>query len=406
MFDVAVLRIRGPLAGLEVDLAGVLRDRGYRDNTVGWLVRLFARFSGWLESEGLDVSSLGRSEIGRFVADCRKAGRRHPASIKGMAPIVGFLADAGLVLADRLEGDALEPPGSPAVVVAEFAEYLSTVRGLAAATVTCYAGPAMAFLECHAPDGVVCWEHVRGESVQVFLQGWSAGRSTGAVALAATALRALLRWAFLRDRVDTDLSGRVGPVAARRGLALVEGLDESRVAALVASISTDARIGARDKAVVVVLARLGLRAGEAARLCLDDIDWGMGTVTVRGKGARDRVVPIPVDVGQAIVTYLRLRPADPRQRSVFLREKAPPGPLTAGGITGIVADRAKTAGLGTVHAHKLRHSAAMAVIAHGGSLTEAGQLLGHALASTTAIYAKTDAASLRRLALEWPGGER
>ncbi|MDR1512288.1 MAG: site-specific integrase [Propionibacteriaceae bacterium] len=318
-----------------------------------------------------------------------------------MAPIVGHLTAAGVL---RRENFVVSAPaaGSVGAVAELFARHLLRGRGLSPASVAGCVWPVRRFLAGHEDRGVVLWDTVTGASVQAFLTGWAVGRGPGAVALAATALRSLLGFAFLSGWTPTDLSRKVAPPGARRPDPLVAALAAADVERLRDSIPADTRIGARDRAVVVVLSRLGLRAGEAASLSLDDIDWRAGVVAVAGKGAKVRTAPLPPDVGDALVRYLRLREAPPGERRVFLREKAPAGPLTAHGVSGIVADRARKAGLGTVHAHRLRHSAATAVVAAGGTLAEAGQLLGHALPHTTSIYARTDAASLRRLAVEWP----
>ncbi|MDN6304199.1 MAG: tyrosine-type recombinase/integrase [Corynebacterium sp.] len=152
------------------------------------------------------------------------------------------------------------------------------------------------------------------------------------------------------------------------------------------------------------LSRLGLRAGELAALLLDDINWATGQLTVIGKGQRRLNLPVPVDVGDALVAWLHVRPTT-TDRSLFVRLRRPHTALTPAGISDIVAHHGATAGLGAIHAHRLRHTAATTVIAAGGSVTEAGELLGHATATTTRIYARTDLASLRTLATEfgaWP----
>jgi site-specific recombinase XerD len=154
-----------------------------------------------------------------------------------------------------------------------------------------------------------------------------------------------------------------------------------------------------------MLVRLGLRAGEVAALRLDDIDWRMGTMVVRGKGHHVEQLPFPRDVGDAVVGYLRRgRPVTAMDRALFVRVKAPHRGLTALGVSAIVATAARRAGLGRIHAHRLRHTAAMQLLRAGAPLPEIGQLLRHRRAQTTAIYAKVDRAALRTIARPWPGG--
>jgi len=154
----------------------------------------------------------------------------------------------------------------------------------------------------------------------------------------------------------------------------------------------------------MLMARMGLRAGEVAALCLEDIGWRAGEITIRGKGNRRDLLPLPPDAGEATAAWLRHgRPATALDRAVFTRIKAPHQGLTSGGVTQAVAAAAGRAGLGVIHAHRLRHSAATAMLAQGGSLAEIGQVLRHRRPMTTAIYAKVDTAALRALARPWPG---
>lgn len=403
MFDVATVRIRGPLAGLVPGLAEFLAGRGYRDNTVRFLAEVFARLSRWLQDEQLALDVLDWLVVDGFLDWSHARGHRSPVSRRGMGPLVEFLIDCGIARPERF-AEAAPVPGSPEGVAARFTGYLVEARGVASSsTVRLYGPMAVAFLRSVSRAGRVDWSLVDTESIQGFLTAWSASRSASAAGTMASVLRSLLRFAFAQGWTGHDLAGRVGKVASRRGVRLVEGLSAADVERLVASIDVTSRIGARDRAIVVALSRLGLRAGEVAHLELGDIDWPAGTITLRDpKGRRDLAVPLPVDVGAALVGYLRLRQAPSGERAVFLREYAPAGPMTTAGVSGIVAARAATVGLGLVHAHRLRHAAAMAVIARGGTLVEAGQLLGHAHAATTLIYARADAESLRGLAIEWP----
>ncbi|WP_202817476.1 tyrosine-type recombinase/integrase [Ornithinimicrobium sp. CNJ-824] len=208
------------------------------------------------------------------------------------------------------------------------------------------------------------------------------------------AARGLLRWALSTGRLDRDLSaGILKPAGTRRGLP--KGVSKEQVAALLAVCDPATAIGARDRAVITVLVRLGLRAGEVARLRLDDIDWANGVLKVAGKG-REQMLPIPVDVGQALAAWLRVRP-DALDRAVFVRMKAPRRAMAPSAISGIVARLSGLAGIDPIYAHRLRHTAAMDILGAGGTLAEAKELLGHVDTATTMVYAKVDLASLREL---------
>jgi site-specific recombinase XerD len=163
-------------------------------------------------------------------------------------------------------------------------------------------------------------------------------------------------------------------------------------------------VGRRDYAVIVCLHRLGLRCAETTALLLDDIDWETGTLSIHGKGGRSDRLPLPVDVGQALVDYLRHGRPDTESRAVFVRAYAPFTALARSSLSCIVARAARRAGLGTVHAHRLRHTAATRALNAGASLEEVAQLLRHAGTATTLIYAKTDQRRLAGLARRWPTG--
>jgi site-specific recombinase XerD len=220
----------------------------------------------------------------------------------------------------------------------------------------------------------------------------------------ASALRSFFGYAFLTGLLDTDLSGAVPGVAARPAQ-LPKFLTPQQVQAMISTCDPATAAGARDRAMLLMLWRLGLRAGEVAGLRLDEIDWRAGEVTVTGKGRKDTELPLPADVGEAIAGYLRQRPDTGTDRAVFVRLCAPYRGLTTGGVTNAVAAASQRAGLGMLHAHRLRHSAATAMLAGGASLTEIGQVLAHDRPETTSIYARVDIEALRGLARPWTGTE-
>jgi len=166
-------------------------------------------------------------------------------------------------------------------------------------------------------------------------------------------------------------------------------------------------LGRRNYAILLLLARLGLRAGEVIRLTLNDLDWENSRITVCGKGGRSAQLPLPADVGRALARYLRQDRPQCNSRSVFIRDYAPIGGLTkAGSIAKIVFCALRKAGVASARkgAHLLRHSLATDMLRRGASLDEIGEILRHKSPDTTAIYAKVDVGALRSLALAWPGG--
>lgn len=202
------------------------------------------------------------------------------------------------------------------------------------------------------------------------------------------------------------LAGAVPSVARWSVAGLPRGLTTKQVRALLASCDRRRALGRRDYAILVLLARLGLRAAEVSALRLDDIEWRAGEIVVRGKGRTEERLPLPADVGDAIAAYLqRGRPRRP-EREVFLRVIAPLRGLSPDGVSEVVRAASERAGLGSFGSHRLRHTAGTQLLQAGGSLPEVAEVLRHRTVATTAIYAKVDDSALRGLAVSWPGGAR
>jgi site-specific recombinase XerD len=241
--------------------------------------------------------------------------------------------------------------------------------------------------------------------ITAFVAAHCPGQAHGSARLTVTALRSLLGFLHVEGILPRPLAASVPRVASWRLASLPRALTGAEVERLLASCDRRRATGRRDFAILTLLVRLGLRAGEVAGLSLDAIDWRAGELVVSGKGDRAERLPLPADVGEAIVGYLRHgRPASALGRTVFVRVKAPHRALSSTGASQIVADAARRADLGVVHAHRLRHTAATDMLRAGGSLTEIGQVLRHRRTLTTAIYAKVDRRALRALARPWPGG--
>jgi site-specific recombinase XerD len=215
------------------------------------------------------------------------------------------------------------------------------------------------------------------------------------------ALRSLLRYLHLAGLITAPLVWAVPSVADLRDRSLPRDLEPVVVRRLLASCDRRTLVGRRDFAILLLLARLGLRAGEVAAITLDDIDWRAGMLLVHGKGSREDTLPLPADVGEAIVSYLRRRPRC-ECRALFLRVSAPRQGLNRCTIAWVVRAACDRAGLPRVGAHRLRHTAATQMLRAGATLAEIGQVLRHREQKTTAIYAKVDHAALRPLARPWP----
>ncbi|MHB1516955.1 MAG: tyrosine-type recombinase/integrase [Acidimicrobiales bacterium] len=391
---------RGPLAGVAEAFAEVLWDRDYSGRTVDTQMRMLRDLSAWLEDREFALSGLDDVVVETYLSQRRL---RTPTlrSPRGVAPLVKFLRDQGLV-----------PPQSPrpvtegpAQTLAEFEKYLFNVRGLSKATVASYCSQVRPLVWS---IGTEAWTSLTAEQVRAFIDERAAAQTPRSVQVRINAVRALLRWLWIEHLLLAPLHEQVVSMYAPAGPPIPRGLSPSEVSALYASLSVDPAARLRDTALVTLMLRLGLRAGEAASIKLEDLNWRAGTVTIAGKSGRLDVLPLPVDVGEAVVAYLRMgRPAGAGHRQVFLSIDAPHRPIKTTAVTTMVGQAMRRAGIaGPGAAHRLRHTAAMGVIAAGGGLVEAGQLLRHSSVSATAIYARADVASLAVLVRPWPGTVR
>lgn len=396
------VRVTGPLAGHAEGFRVELIGRGYTPLSAANQLRVMAHVSRWLADHELRAEDITVAGVGAFLEARRAEGYTCWLSSRGLAPLLDYLHGQGVALMP-IPAVVSTPLGD---LLAEYRTYLVDERGLANATVRNHEGVARLFLaqRCQAHEGELRLEDLTAADVAAFVTVECQRRSVGSAKIIVTGLRSLLRFLHVAGRGPGPLTSAVPAVAGWRGGSLPRALPVAHVRRLLASCDRRRAVGRRDFAILLLLARLGLRAGEVAALELGDIDWRAGELVVRGKGRRAERLPIPVDVGDAIVGYLRRgRPAD-EQRGLFLRARAPHGRLSDGAVKAVVRQACHRAGLPRVGAHRLRHSAATEMLRGGATLAEIGQVLRHRSASTTAIYAKVDRAALRSLALPWPGG--
>lgn len=386
--------VEGPLASFAAGFAADLTVRlGYSPLTAVNQLYVVAHLSRWMAGRGLAPGELSAGRAEEFTAARRAAGYRSCVSVRGLAPLLDYLR--GLGVAPLAAGPG---PVSAAQALAEgYRGYLAGERGLAAGSIELYVREARRFLEGRA-DRV--GELTAAEVTGFVLAG--CGRGPGAARTMVTALRSLLRYLHVAGLAPGGLDGAVPAVASCRDAGLPRALPAGQVAALLASCDRGRPAGLRDFAVLTLLARLGLRAGEVAALQLGDINWRCGELLVRGKGSRLERLPLTADAGQAVAAYLRDGRPPGCSRAVFLRACAPYGGLSAGGVKLVVGRACDRAGVPRAGAHRLRHAAAAGMLRAGASLAEVGQVLRHRAAATTAIYAKADDGALRVLARPWP----
>jgi site-specific recombinase XerD len=282
-------------------------------------------------------------------------------------------------------------------------------RGLSPLTLLNYVPVVEQFLAERFHNKAPNFAMLRATHVTGFVMRHAHQLSPVRAGLMVTALRSFFRYLRHSGAIATDLAGCVPTVPNWSLSTLPRFLPAAMVERILKCCDRKTPVGRRNHAILLLLARLGVRAGEVVGLSLDDIDWSTGQITIRGKGGKSAQLPLAADVGAALAAYLRHDRPRSATRSVFLRHRAPlVGLGNSSTISSLVRRALKHAGVESAHtgAHVLRHSLATSLLRQGGSLDEIGELLRHQSPNTTAIYAKVDVTSLHTLALPWPGGGR
>jgi integrase/recombinase XerD len=394
----ARLEISGPLAPYEAGFTKWLGHKGYAPTVVRTHQRRVIHLSKWMQAAGIDIVEFGPATVDAFIAAQSAVGRFPGWKAGSWAALLEYLRSIGVPLADRPATVATAAD----VVLAQYAEYEATERGLAARSIMRNVNAIRPFVECRMRDCQHGLEQLTASEITAFVVEQSR-RAPRALGHLVPALRSLLRYLHVTGVTPVGLANAVPTMARWKLAGLPKALPDDQVRALLASCDPETEVGQRDRAILTVLSRLGLRTGEVAALRLEDIDWRRGELIITGKGPRCERLPLPSDVGEAIVSYLTNWRPKTDARHVFVCVHAPHDPMFRNTVTNVVARAARRAGLGVVHAHRLRHSAATAMLGAGASLEEIGQVLRHRDALTTTLYAKVDVVSLRRIARPWPG---
>ncbi|MGH9098462.1 MAG: tyrosine-type recombinase/integrase [Acidimicrobiales bacterium] len=380
-----------------VDYHAHLLELGYSLSAAKKHRQLVTHLSGWLEREGIVLQELTAPATEGFFRARRRHGTPNLRTTRSIDPLLDYLRSLGVIV---------EPaPVAPSDPVSAFCEhyrrYLLVERGLAKGSAHFYVYVAALLAGEHRHGEKVDWLDLRAGHVTDFVTRTCAGRGLSSARQVVSALRSVLRFLAAEGQIELALDQAVLSVAGRNS-SLPRGIRPDQVEALVAACAGESAILRRDRAIVLLLCRLGLRGGEVISLRLDDIDWRGGEVVIEGKGGRRDRLPLPADVGAALSDYLKIRPPVPDRR-VFLRLCAPISGITETGTIRSVLERAcQRAQIGYVNPHRLRHSLATTMLSNGVSLRDIGQVLGHRDVAATATYAKVDLASLETLARRWP----
>jgi integrase/recombinase XerD len=396
----------GPLSAHILAFAQWARDQGYSWASRYRQVLLAACFSRWLGQQAISIRRVSAEQSARYLRSRARRAQIHRGDIAALSHFVDFLQRDGVIRPKKVA------PRRPSPVEREthaFETYLRDERMLAEATITYYVTFVREFLAHRFGRGRVRFARLCAGDVVRFVQRRASRLHLKRAKQLTTALRAFLRYVRYRGDFTQDLVTAVPSVANWSMPSIPRAIPEASVRQLLASINRQTARGRRDYAILLLLARLGLRASEVAFLELDDLNWEGGQVTVRGKRGTRAALPVPADVGAAIAAYLRHGRPRSACRRVFLRAHAPiRGFVGPSAIDCIVRDALERAGVNapTKGAHQFRHGLATQMLRRGASLTEIGEVLRHRSPETTTIYAKVDLDALRTLALPWPGGAR
>ncbi len=391
-------KVSGPLAVLADGFRTELDRLGYTASSREFKLAEMARLSAWLERRGLGARDICSARLEEFLADLAARSRRAPTLV-AMRPLLAWLRDRGLC------GDDPPPASGPLDELMErYRQWMVTVRQLAPRTIGRYEQGARLFLDGRARrgGGAAGVEGLGEEVVTAFLLGEaSRGLSAKSLQGRVAELRSLLRFLYLQEMIATPLGEGVPPVPGWKDTGAPRRLAVTEVQALLDSCDRATASGKRDFAILLLLARMGLRAAEVAGLELDDLDWRAGELVVHGKAGRCDRMPLPTEVGEAVATYLLEARPRVECRTAFLTLAAPPRAMGHTTVGQMVWRQCRIAGLEPVRAHRLRHALATELLSRGVRLPEIAQVLRQRDLATTAIYAKVDYSALRELALPW-----
>ena len=391
---------------LDAYIEGFLDDLwalGFAERRMPRRRRTVESFALWVRCAQIPVADLSEAHVALFIEPLRSPTRL--TRTRGvLRRLLQYLDGKGV----------LKPPIGPAAtpedqLLRAYLRFLRQDQGLCQGTVKLYRRSVRAFLaERAAQAGAALVETIDARTVRAHLLARARTGSPQKARLIATSLRSFLRYLFLCGMKDRDLSVAVPMVRRWSQARLPAILSPEEVERTLATPDCDTPTGRRNHAILLLLARLGLRAGEVVTLELSDIHWRQGKIVVRGKGANIESLPLPCDVGEALALYLQKDRAPSSLPRVFLRAIPPYVGLAGSGAVSLVARRAlDRAGLHSLSrrgaAHLFRHSLATRMIRNGASLVEIAEILRHHSPGTTEIYAKVDFESLRAVARPWPG---
>ena len=383
----------------------LLCSQGYAPPTIRLKLRLVRDFRLWLRERAVGLKDLTAEHAERYLRHRARHLRPRTDDIVGLRQLLDLLRKKGMVAQRRVRKQSMPLDR----LVDQYALYLREERAVAPVTIALYSRVARGFLAQSFCEARLNLSALRAIDVLTFVQRQAARGSRKTAAYACSALRSFLDYLRYRGNVTINLSAAVPTVANWSMPSIPRSIAPDHLRRVLASCNRRSAVGSRDYAILLLLARLGLRAGAIVALELDDVNWQAATLRVRGKGGHAHMLPLRVEVGEAIAAYLKIGRPISTNRRLFLRSRAPiQGFKSSVAVLSVVRQALIRAGIDppSKGAHQFRHALASEMLRRGASLPEIGQILDHRNPQTTAIYAKVDLASLHTLALAWPGGAR
>lgn len=398
------MHARGPLYVDIPGLAASLASQGYSKTSLAYRSSLLRALDWWMQQRRMPLNDFSEERVEEFLRHRWRTYSKQSADRPTLLFLLRRLRDSRAVKS-RIVAPETNPLNN---LQTEFAQYLTEQRGLRPATVKQYLFHTRRFLTQRSGNGALSLANLNTQEISRCLLTQAKSVSQNAAQRMTVALRSLFRFLHQRGDTATNLAESVPAVASWSLASLPRYLSPQQIQHILqAACKHTGPVAQRDRTILLLLARLGLRAGEIVRMTLDDIDWEAGELTVHGKGGREDKLPLPKDVGASLARYLQRERPQCACRSVFIRSRAPHrGFAESSAICFIVQDALQRAGIKAVTggAHLFRHSLATRMLRNGASLSEIGEILRHQLPKTTAIYAKVDIAGLRALAQPWLGG--
>jgi integrase/recombinase XerD len=393
------VRAAGALAGALPGLWSDLLEGGYTPRSAMRLLRLAAHLGRWLDVVELRPDEVTEAIVRRYVHERRRHSRNNTR--RSLEGILRRLRRLGVVPTPQLPESAPREL-VPRTLVA-FKHYLSTTRGLAPKTMAIYDERVRAFLRTRR---TVSWDQLSAVDVRKLVVREARRCSLNYCRQTLTSMRSFFRFLQVQGLIQQDLASSVPRLAACRLSALPPTLTADEARRFLRVCERGTQRGTRDLAIILLLARLGRRAGEIARLSLDDVDWRAAELLIHGKAGRLSRLPLTCEIGEALAHYVQnARPATAR-RVLFLHLRAPHEPMTRASITSLATKTLRAAGIAAGGAHVLRQTPATQMLRAGATLLEISQVLRHRDVDSTTLYAKVDDRSLRELVRPWPRGRQ